>query len=254
MTNLAQAIEQISGASDETQKIIKTIDEIAFQTNLLALNAAVEAARAGEAGAGFAVVADEVRNLAMRAAEAAKNTSSLLEGTSQQIQRGAGLADKTIQVFSTAISSSKRMGELIGEIAAATQEQAQGIDQLNRTMSDLDGAVQENAATAEESASASEEMNVQSEQLEGFVKSLAALVGSSQERVHGREAHPLAVHTTKTTTPAIARNNGNSRVHSGNGNGNGKAKAANQGVAGRKIAKVNPEVVIPFDDGDFRDF
>ncbi|MGQ9687507.1 MAG: methyl-accepting chemotaxis protein [Desulfobaccales bacterium] len=122
MTQLASSMQEISKASEETAKIIKTIDEIAFQTNLLALNAAVEAARAGEAGAGFAVVADEVRALAMRAAEAAKNTATLIEGTVSKVKEGSDLMGKTAEVFSQVAGSTGKVKELVAEIAAASSE------------------------------------------------------------------------------------------------------------------------------------
>jgi len=172
MNQLTEAMWEISRASEETQKIVKTIDEIAFQTNLLALNAAVEAARAGEAGAGFAVVADEVRNLAMRAAEAAGNTAGLIEGTVKRIKGGADLVVKTNGEFSEVSANSGKVGELIGEIAAASREQAQGIDQVNKAVAEMDKVVQQNASTAEESASASEEMNVTTERMKEFVDQL----------------------------------------------------------------------------------
>ncbi len=159
MSQLTSSMVEISSASEETQKIVKTIDEISFQTNLLALNAAVEAARAGEAGAGFAVVADEVRNLAMRAADAAKNTADLIEGTVKKIKEGSEVVAQTNSEFSKVVTSSARIGELVGEIAAASQEQAQGIEQISKGISEMDKVVQRNAASAEESASASEEMN-----------------------------------------------------------------------------------------------
>jgi len=118
MGDLTRSMEEISKASEETSKIIKTIDEIAFQTNLLALNAAVEAARAGEAGAGFAVVADEVRNLAMRAADAAKNTANLIEGTVKQVNEGGDLVATTNEKFKEVAQSAAKVGELVAEIAA----------------------------------------------------------------------------------------------------------------------------------------
>ena len=180
MADQAEAMIEISKASAETQKIIKTIDEIAFQTNLLALNAAVEAARAGEAGAGFAVVADEVRNLAMRAAEAAKQTSALIEGTTVRVQRGSELAGKTSQIFTVAVSSSQKVGELIAEITGATHEQAQGIDQVNKAIGEMDKVVQQNAATAEESASSSKEMNDRAEQMKSYVERLKFLIDGSK--------------------------------------------------------------------------
>ena len=176
VNQLTQSMGEISAASEETSKIIKTIDEIAFQTNLLALNAAVEAARAGEAGAGFAVVADEVRSLAMRAAEAAKSTSELIESTVAKVKNGAGLVDETRQSFESVSDSTGRVAELVGEIAAASTEQAQGIDQINQTMADMDKVTQSAAANAEETASASEEMNGQAESMQAFVNDLMSVI------------------------------------------------------------------------------
>ncbi|HVO68389.1 MAG TPA: methyl-accepting chemotaxis protein, partial [Syntrophales bacterium] len=154
MESLTSSMREITAASEETSKIIKTIDEIAFQTNLLALNAAVEAARAGEAGAGFAVVAEEVRNLAMRAADAAKNTSGLIEGTVKKVKDGSNIVAKTNEAFVEVAVSTSKVGELVGEIAAASQEQAQGIDQINKAVMEMDKVTQQTAANAEESASA----------------------------------------------------------------------------------------------------
>ncbi len=187
MEQLSASMLEISKASEETSKIIKTIDEIAFQTNLLALNAAVEAARAGEAGAGFAVVADEVRNLAMRAAEAAKNTATLIEGTVKKIKDGSELVKKTSSEFSLVAESSSKMGELVGEISAASAEQAQGIEQINRGIGEMDKVVQQNATNAEESAAASEEMNAQAGQMKIFVRDLAEIVGSNAAGTTGRK-------------------------------------------------------------------
>ena len=159
MNQLSASIAEISRASEETSKIIKTIDEIAFQTNLLALNAAVEAARAGEAGAGFAVVADEVRNLATRSAEAARNTTALIQGTIGKIGDGAELAAKTHAEFSKITEGSKKIGELIGKMAAASREQAQGIGQISQAVVELDKVVQRNTADTDKTAAAAAEMN-----------------------------------------------------------------------------------------------
>ncbi|MGA2229206.1 MAG: methyl-accepting chemotaxis protein, partial [Syntrophobacteraceae bacterium] len=180
MEKLTASMGEISKASEETSKIVKTIDEIAFQTNLLALNAAVEAARAGEAGAGFAVVADEVRNLAMRAAEAAKSTASLIEGTVTKIKEGGQVVEKTSKEFSEVAVSVERCSELVGEISAASREQAQGIEQVNKAVNEMDKVVQQNAANAEESASASEEMNAQAHQMKEYVGELKSLVDGSK--------------------------------------------------------------------------
>lgn len=152
MADLTRSMKEIASASEQTQKIIKSIDEVAFQTNLLALNAAVEAARAGEAGAGFAVVADEVRNLAMRATESAKSTSSLIEDIVKKVRDGESLVSVTNNVFSEVTVSSSKVVELMGEIAAASQEQSQGIDQVNRAVADMNQVTQKNAANAEELA------------------------------------------------------------------------------------------------------
>lgn len=185
MSKLTTSMEEISKASDETQKVVKTIDEIAFQTNLLALNAAVEAARAGEAGAGFAVVAEEVRNLALRSADAAKNTADLIDGTVKKIKGGSDLVAQTNNAFAKVAESSSKVGELVGEIAAASNEQAQGIEQTNTAVAEMDKVVQQNAANAEESASASEELSAQAEQMMVIVGELEALVGGDGKGIRG---------------------------------------------------------------------
>ena len=183
MASLTNSIQDISVASEETSKIIKTIDEIAFQTNLLALNAAVEAARAGEAGAGFAVVADEVRNLALRAAEAAQNTADLIEGTVKKVDEGSVLVTQTNTAFSNVTTSIGKVGNLVGEITTASREQSLGIEQLNRAVGEMDKVVQQNAANSEESASSAEEMKAQAEQLSRIVDDLEVLVeGNKQAR------------------------------------------------------------------------
>ena len=159
MGRMSSAINDIQQSSDKTAKIIKEIDEIAFQTNLLALNAAVEAARAGEAGKGFAVVAEEVRNLAMRSAEAARNTSDLINESVQKSHHGVEIATQVVTVLAEIVTSVGKTSELINEIAAATQEQSQGIDQISSAITEMDSVTQRNAATAEESASSSIELD-----------------------------------------------------------------------------------------------
>ena len=234
MTELTQSMEEISKASEETSKIIKTIDEIAFQTNLLALNAAVEAARAGEAGAGFAVVADEVRNLAMRAADAAKNTAELIEGTVKKVKDGGELVSTTNEAFQQVAGSSSKVGELVAEIAAASNEQADGIEQVNKAVVEMDKVVQQNAANAEESASAAEEMNAQAEQMKGFVDELVALVGGSVGAAQQASRTRAAVKTTATR-----------RVH---------PHSTHKALAVRKSNEVSPAQLIPMEDDDFKDF
>ena len=176
MNRMAGAIEEITRTSEETGKIIKTIDEIAFQTNLLALNAAVEAARAGEAGAGFAVVADEVRNLALRAAEAARNTNGLIENTLKAVRQGSELTLATREAFRENVANAGKVAQLIDEIATASQEQAQGIDQLNRAVSEMDRVTQQTAANAEETASVSIGLTSQAEQMRQYIDDLSAVI------------------------------------------------------------------------------
>ncbi len=181
MERLKNAMKEISTASTETQKIIKTIDEIAFQTNLLALNAAVEAARAGEAGAGFAVVAEEVRNLAMRAGKAAGETSEMIEKTVATINHGLGVTNETSEVFGASLESITKTGTLMSEIATASRQQNDGITQTNKAISEIDSVTQQNAAAAEESASAAATLSSQAEQLNQVVQSLLKLLGQGNE-------------------------------------------------------------------------
>ena len=189
MGRLNTAIEEIKRSSDETAKIVKTIDEIAFQTNLLALNAAVEAARAGDAGKGFAVVAEEVRNLAQRAGEAARNTAALIEGSVRNAENGVSVASETAKALAEITAAAQKVSGLVGEIAAASSEQAQGIEQVNTAVSQMDQVTQQNAANAEESAAAAEELNAQAEQLTALVAELVALVqGDSGVRAAGGQS------------------------------------------------------------------
>ena len=176
MQRMNHAINDIQKSSGETAKIIKIIDEIAFQTNLLALNAAVEAARAGEAGKGFAVVADAVRNLAMRSAEAAKNTANMLETSVKNAENGVGISEEVSNALDEIVAGIAKTTDLVGEIAAATTEQAQGLEHVNSAMAQMDKVTQQNAANAEETASASEELRSQAEQMQGIVGELVALV------------------------------------------------------------------------------
>jgi len=251
MSELITSMGEISKANEETHKIIKTIDEIAFQTNLLALNAAVEAARAGEHGAGFAVVAEEVRNLAMRSADAAQNTSDLIEGTVEKTKVGSELVSKANEAFSEVSESAAKVGELVAEIAAASNEQAQGIGQVNIAVTEMDKVVQQNTANAEESASASEEMNAQAEQMKVFVGELIALVGGNGKR----NGNGNGTHTEGYGT------NGDMKAY-GRKIGAGVRKVlpsftnrtADRKVAVHGVREVRPEEVIPMEEGDFRDF
>ena len=258
MSHLTNSMEEISKASDETSKIIKTIDEIAFQTNLLALNAAVEAARAGEAGAGFAVVADEVRNLAMRAAEAAKNTSVLIEGTVKKIKDGSTLVTNTNNAFTQVSSSSTKVGELVAEIAAASREQAQGIVQVNNAVSEMDKVVQQNAATAEETASASEEMSAQAQHMQYMVNEMTKLIGAHTSSGSGNKPN-----TSKAdgVVSSLLKKPGKKKSKKADATDDQEFYALESaGLAipqkseSRHGREIHPEEIIPLDEDELQNF
>ncbi|MBN1548373.1 MAG: Cache 3/Cache 2 fusion domain-containing protein [Syntrophaceae bacterium] len=173
---LTASMQDVSVSSEQTSRIVKNIDEIAFQTNLLALNAAVEAARAGEAGAGFAVVSEEVRNLAMRAAESAKNTAGMIEDTVHKIMLGVDLVQKTNDAFGELGKYRVGVTDLIDQITVASKEQAEGVEQVNRAVAEMDKVTQQTAATAEESASSASELNAQAEELTQAAISLVTIL------------------------------------------------------------------------------
>ncbi|MBI3658736.1 MAG: MCP four helix bundle domain-containing protein [Acidobacteria bacterium] len=171
MRHLSEAVIKIKASADATAKIVKTIDEIAFQTNLLALNAAVEAARAGDAGKGFAVVAEEVRNLAMRSAEAAKNTANLIEESVKNAESGVTINQEVLSNLNEIHSEINKVTEVMATIAAASDQQRQGVGQINTAIEQMNQVVQQTAANAEESASAAEELSGQAEEMRGMVSS-----------------------------------------------------------------------------------
>jgi methyl-accepting chemotaxis protein len=195
MRRLSEAMDKIKASSDETAKIVKTIDEIAFQTNLLALNAAVEAARAGDAGKGFAVVAEEVRNLAMRSAEAAKSTSQLIEESVANAEGGVTLNHEVMEHLEEISKQVVRVSEVMDEVAAATDQQSQGIDQVNVAVEQMNQVTQQTAANAEESSSASEELTSQAEEMRNLVAqyklSQGTVSGSRRRAKRSARAAPV---------------------------------------------------------------
>ena len=169
MKKLSEAINKIKASADATAKIVKTIDDIAFQTNLLALNAAVEAARAGDAGKGFAVVAEEVRNLAMRSAEAAKNTANLIEESVNNAEGGVAINEEVLRNLDEINQQVKKVSEVVSEIAAASDQQSHGVEQINTGIDQMNTVTQQMAANSEESASAAEELSSQAEEMQSMV-------------------------------------------------------------------------------------
>ncbi len=180
MQNLRDAMQAINESSSDISKIIKVIEEIAFQTNLLALNAAVEAARAGEHGKGFAVVAGEVRNLALRAADAARETTTLIEGSVERAREGAGATQTAGTSLDSISAEVSQVADLLERISSASSEQAQGVQQINSAVSEIDRVTQANAATVEESAAAAEELSAQAQSMSGVVEDLVSLVSGAK--------------------------------------------------------------------------
>jgi methyl-accepting chemotaxis protein len=183
MSEWTNAMDAIDSSSAEVAKIVKNIDEIAFQTNILALNAAVEAARAGEAGAGFAVVADEVRSLAQRSAAAAKETADKIEVAITNSRKGSQCTAKVEESLTQIAEKVTSTDSLVADIATAAREQAQGIEQINTAIAQLDKVSQSNSASAEESASAAEELDAQAETLKDQVVKLRQLIGGESVAV-----------------------------------------------------------------------
>lgn len=260
MTEMSQAMESIRKASDDIAKIIKVIEEIAFQTNLLALNAAVEAARAGEHGKGFAVVAEEVRNLAQRASSASKDIAGLIGNAVERAQVGHQITERLAKSLNEMATGIKKSGDIAAEVAAASREQSQGIEQINGAVTQMDAVTQANAASAEEAASGSEELSAQAEMLDGVVGDLNHLVNGSGGSGNGHRqalpertvAKPKGLPQPRAHEPLKAHAPLSVKVK-------GMKFTADKGKAEKAATKpvhagAKAEEAIPFGDQEFKDF
>ncbi len=244
MQDMMRSMEEIKKSSDQIAKIIKVIDEIAFQTNILALNAAVEAARAGDAGMGFAVVAEEVRNLAQRSAQAAKDTAAIIESNIEMSEKGVSISKMVAESLGEITLQAKKVNELMDEIAAASQEQTQGIMQINKAIVQMEKVTQQNAANAEESATASQQLSGQAANMKNVVSELTRLVNK-----------PNYKNTMYEQKIGIVPNNASRSIADESGHslkllGHGSSKDLKRSGRAKEIA---PEEVIPLED-DSKDF
>ncbi len=246
MHRLSQAIDRIKSAADQTAKIVKTIDEIAFQTNLLALNAAVEAARAGDAGKGFAVVAEEVRNLAMRSAEAAKTTSQMIDESVKKAEDGVILNREVLVNFEEIGKGITKVVEVMGEIAAASNMQSDGVAQINVAVENMSRETQQNAATTEEAASAAEELAGQATAMRNMAAEFHTTNASAGAFASPMRSAPVSMGSMGRSAPMHRQNKSHAVSAPVRSTSHSHSSSS---------SKNDPKWVIPLDDdGPMRDF
>lgn len=242
MAAMLNSMNEINKTSTDVTKIIKVIDEIAFQTNLLALNAAVEAARAGKYGKGFAVVAEEVRNLAARSAEAARNTTSLIENSAREVENGVSNAEKTATILNDINESVKKVNEMVGEISTATELQATGIEEINKGLNQINQITQQNSAISEESAAASSELSSQATSLKKLMEEFTVSDDLENET--------LGIDSQSSQQPSQRMRQLTSESFADEAQAP-PAPATQTAPAEKKALKPDPETTIVLDDDDF---
>lgn len=246
MSRMNEAIQRIKDSSDETARVIRTIDDIAFQTNLLALNAAVEAARAGDAGRGFAVVADEVGQLAHRSAESARTTAELIEQAQNAAASGVRVAEEVAAVLEQIVSGILEVSDVIGQISVASSEQAQGVEQVNQSIAMLERSTQQNAGTAQQFAASSQHLSAQARELRGHTEAwLNEVDPRSAQASEGVLLHSREVAPTRAPEPVASTRGPAPRP--------APAKSSAAIVSPSPVRRA-PEAVIPLDEDDLAEF